>query len=172
MKRDGQLSIAVILIGLGAVFLLANLLNYDIGALFWPLVLVTVGLLLIFRPAPVATAFRPFGLEKFGAWKADSEDYWMFVGDIDLDYSDAELQPGITRLTVSGFVIEAELRIPAAVGVRLQSHAFVTDSNLNGEKTDHIGSGVSYVSENFASAEKKLDIELSGFVVSPKLRHA
>lgn len=172
MKRDGQLTIAIILIGVGAVFLIANFLNYEIGAIFWPVILVAFGLVLIFRPARVSGVFRPFGLERFGTWKAETEDYWMFVGDVDLDYHDAQLEDGNTGLNIGGFVVDAELRVPSEVGVRLSSHAFVTDSNLNGDKTDHIGSGVTYVSPNYESATKKLDFELSAFVVSLKLRHS
>ncbi len=172
MEKNGQVTMALVLIGLGALFLTANLLDIQVGRIFWPTLLVVAGLLLIFRPARLNAVFRPFGLERSGAWEASSEELRMFVGEVELDYTEAVLPDGVTRLRLGAFVTDADLRIPAEVGVRLVTSAFVTDANVNGDETDYIFSGLNYRSENYASATKKLDLEFSGFVVSLKVRHA
>jgi hypothetical protein len=171
MEKNGQLALALALILVGTLFLAANLFGVPAAPLFWPAVLVVIGIALIVRPTPVGSVFRPFGVERFGAWEAGDEHYAMFVGEVDLDYGQATLKDGVTRLDVKAFVVDAELRIPAEVGVRLTTGAFVTDASVNGEKTDHIFTGFAYKSANYESAGKKLDIDLNGFVVSLKLRH-
>ncbi|MBI3160027.1 MAG: hypothetical protein HYZ26_10560 [Chloroflexi bacterium] len=171
MQKNGQLAIALALIVIGALFLMANLMNFDVGRIFWPTVLVMAGLVLILRPVSLEKTFKPFGLERFGAWEPGDAEYAMFVGEIDLDFGQATLKDGVTKLGVKAFVADTELRIPAEIGVRLMTSAFVTDSNINGDKMDHIFSGVSHKSENYDAAPKKLDVDLTGFVVSLKLRH-
>ncbi len=172
MEKNGQVTLAVVLIALGALFLTANFLDINVGRIFWPTLLVVVGLVLIFRPARLNAMFRPFGLERLGAWEVKNEELWMFVGEVELDYTQAQLPEGETRLRLGAFVADTDLRIPADVGVRLVTSAFVTDANVNGDETDYIFSGLNYRSENYTSATRKLDIELSGFVVSLKVRHS
>lgn len=172
MGKNGQVTLAFVLIGAGILFLVASLFGVETGRIFWPTLLVIFGLVLILRPTGLTAAFRPFGMERDGNWQPQDEELWMFVGEVELDYREAELAEGLKRFRLGSFVSDVDLRVPAEVGVRLTTSAFVTDANVNGDETDYIFSGVNYKSANYDTATRQLDFEFTGFVVSLKLRHS
>lgn len=173
---NGRQVFALILIAFGVFLLVGNIYNVDIGELFWPLLLVVGGLVLIFRPAAIfAPGVKNMIIgesEKFGEWTPEDEEVRLFVGDIERDYRDAHLPDGVRRLVVRAFVCEVNLSVPAEVGIRAVTNTFVTDGNINGNKKDYVFSGLRYQSDNYETAAKKLNVEVGAFVSEFKLRHA
>jgi lia operon protein LiaF len=172
---QGRQVFALILIAFGALLLIGTIFNIDTGRLFWPLLLVIAGLVLILRPQAVfspGVKYQAIGeTDRYGEWDAVDEDIRVFVGDVNLDYEDAHLPDGETRLRVRAFVSDVDLRIPEEVGVRLVSAAFVTSANVNGDKRDYVMSEMRYESDNYAAAAKQLNIQINAFVDELSLKH-
>jgi len=172
---NGRQLIALLLIVFGALLLVGNISGIDTGRLFWPLLLVVGGLVLILRPQSVFSPgihYRGLGgMERYGQWDVNDEDIRMFVGEVDLDFEDANLADGVTTVQVSAFVSDTSLRVPADVGLRLVSNAFVTSASVNGDKHDYVMSNMRYESDNYPGATKQLNINFSAFVNDLTLRH-
>lgn len=50
MRKQGQRFLAIILIGIGGIMFVSNFLDIDSSDIFWPLVLILVGIWFIWRP--------------------------------------------------------------------------------------------------------------------------
>ncbi len=114
------------LVVVGLLFLLGNWLNINVWALIWPLALIVVGGWILLRPRAVAPGtnvdFRFLGeIKRGGAWQVAPEEMTAFVGDIDLDFRQAVVPVGETRLHLSGFVGDVHVTVPAGRGLRVPS---------------------------------------------------
>lgn len=169
MRHRSQLILGGFLLFFGLIFLLANLLDLDIWMLCWPVVLILVGVWLLFRPnivlGGVPLRIRVLGnVKRYGEWQVRDEEIWMFVGDVRLDLTRAQIPPGETRIRVVGFVGDVDLLAPRDVGVGVVSSAFLTDANLWGQKEDAFLTTVNRVSLGFESAERKVWLDTLFFV--------
>jgi hypothetical protein len=169
MRNRGQLIIGGGLILFGLLALFESLFNIDIGAIFWPLVLIGVGALLLLRPkfAPPGSEvwFRLFGgVNRNGAWQVRNEEVWMFIGDVRLDLSQAELPPGENTVQVSGFVGDIDLIIPTGIAIDVHSNGFVTSANWFGSKQDHFLTPAIFTSPDYEQAERRLKLITNFFV--------
>ena len=170
MRNRGQLIFGSILLILGISSLLSVIFDVDLGAFCWPIAFIIVGVWLLVRPrysspeAPVQ--IRPIGdLRRRNKWQVSDQEIWIFVGDIELDMSEAEIPSGLTTLRVYGFVGEVRLRAPREVGVAVSSWAIVTDAALWGKERDYLFSPVDETSPGYDAAERKIKLETYFFVV-------
>jgi lia operon protein LiaF len=165
----GQLAAGVVLLILGIVWLVGNILQIDFWAICWPTGLIVLGLILLFRPKLHLIGLGNVHLigeqRREGKWSVADEDIWTFVSDIHLDLSLASLPPGETTMRIYGFVGDVNLLIPREVGFTISSNAFFTDSNVLGESQEKFLSTMNYISPNYGSAERRIRLELSFFVV-------
>ncbi len=174
MTKRGQQLLAIFLIVLGALYLAANIFNFDAGELFWPLVFIAVGTILIFRPRAIA----PDNAEHYFArditldreWPAGGKEVRMFAGDIDIDLSRMELHPGENYYSVRFFAGDITVDVPAEVGLRVESTGFVVEAKVNGETSSNVMTGYTYQSVNFDTAEKKFILNTAAFAVDLKIR--
>lgn len=169
MRNQSQLVVGVIILLLGLIFLIGNLFNINVWAFIWPFILIVLGLWLLFRPRLVSTGtainFHPLGdVQRRGTWSVADEEIWMFVGDITLDFTNATLPPGETKLRVIGFVTDIDVFLPAEVGLSISSTAFLTDAKVFGEKNERFLIPVNVVSDNYEAAERKIHLETVLFV--------
>lgn len=168
--------LALALIGFGALYLVANLLNLDADKLFWPLILILVGGILIFRPDifridPDVKLGFVRNLDLDGNWKVENKSYMNFVGEFDLDLREAEIPAGETVIRLSGFVNEVKLRVPEDIGVRVDTSAFVTEGQpFDAEKTTYLLNGMHYKSEGYETAKQKIHLEMNCFVADVRLK--
>lgn len=169
MSKRSQQILAFILIGLGGLYLIANFVNIDPSDIFWPLVLILIGALFIFRPKYVAPDnARVFfaGDKDFGSdWDVQDEDLRMFAGDISIDLDRAKLPAGKTTFSVRCFASDIDIHIPEDVGLKISSTGFVVETKFDGESKSNVMTGFDYQSDNFASAEKKLHLITQSFAV-------
>lgn len=175
MINRGQLTIGVILILLGLVLLLGTLFEINLWAVCWPAGLIALGIWLILRPRlagpGIGTQAVLLGdLRRRGNWAVQNEEIWLGVADVDLDFSGAEIPLGETRIRIYGFVGDVDVFVPAEVGVSVYAAGFVVDSNLLGHDQDAILVPVEAVSENYNTAERRLRIEMTGFVCDLKVK--
>jgi lia operon protein LiaF len=155
---------------LGVVMLLGNYFDFDLGSFFCPAVIILLGVWLLVSPRRKERAgnlrIAPFGdVKRYGDWQAADEDILMFVGDVKLDYSQADLMPGETHLRLSGFVSDVDIIVPEDVGLSVSSIAFVSDMNLNRQKMERFFFPFDYTSPGYAEKERQLKIEMFFFVV-------
>jgi predicted membrane protein len=174
MNKRSQRILAFILIALGGLYLLANIIDIDPSDIFWPLVLILIGFVFIFRPrylAPEHAQVFFAGDKDFGAdWQVQDEDLRMFAGDIFIDLGKAQLPAGTTTFAVRCFASDIDIIIPEDVGLRISSTGFVVETKFDGETKSNVFTGFDYKSDNFGSAEKKFDLITQSFAVELNIR--
>jgi predicted membrane protein len=175
MRNQGQLTIAVVIILIGAIFLIGNLLDVDVWVFCWPIGLILLGLWLLFRPQLVgsdaAVGQKLLGnIRRKGVWQVTDEEFWLGIGDVRLDMTEAEIPIGETRIDVWHFVGDVRLVVPEGVGVKLSSSAFFVDARLFNRKVDSILTHVEMTSEDYETAERKIRLGTSSFVGEIRVR--
>jgi predicted membrane protein len=177
MRNQGELILGVVVILLGVLFLIGNVFDVDVWALCWPIGLILLGLWVLLRPQLVgsdaAVRQKLIGdIRRTGTWQVTDEEFWIGIGDVRLDLSEAEIPPGETRLRVFGFVGTVRLIAPEDVGISLSSSAFVADVRLFGRKRDSILVPVHMTSDDYETAERKIRLETTAFVGDVRVRRA
>ena len=177
MRIPGQVIFGILIIVIGLAFLLGNVFDVDVGALCFPTALILLGVWLLLRPRlvgpDIGLRFRIFGpIRRSGAWQVADEEMWLFVGDVHLDMTQAEIPPGETRIRVFGFVGDVRLLVPEGVGVSVSSMAFVTDARVLGQRRDGFLVPVHLTSDDYEAAERKVHLETMFFVTDVRVRQA
>ena len=175
MRNQGQLFIGIVLVLVGLMFLIGHLFDINVWAFCWPLGLILLGVWLLLRPQLVSsdTAVRQRllgDIHRDGVWQVADEEIWIGVGDVDLDMTSADIPVGETRLRVFGFVGDVDVLVPAGVGVSVSSTAFVTDARVLGQKRDRFLAPLHLASEDYETAERKVRLETTFFVVGLKVK--
>lgn len=177
MRNQGQIFIGGVIILVGLLFLIGNVLHIDVGVFCMPLALILLGVWLLLRPYLVGpsttlgwTLFGP--VRRSGAWQVTDQEFWLFVGDVILDFTQADIPTGETTLRLFGFVGNIRLRVPEGVGVALSSLAFLTEAKVLGEKRSGMFGPLRLTSEGYELAERKIKLELTFFVADVKTKQA
>lgn len=173
MINRGQLTIGIMLVLLGVIFLLGTVFNINVWAICWPAGLIALGVWLILRPRLVGTGAEVVllgELRRSGSWAVRDEEIWLGIADADLDLTRAEIPTGETRFRIFGFVGDVDVLVPAGIGVSVSASGFVIDSDLLGHDRETFLTPVEAVSEDYASAERKLRIEMTCFVCDLKVK--
>lgn len=170
MPRYSQRIIGIILLTLGLIFLIAVLFDVNFWMVCWPSLLILVGLWYLFRPSFILDSqpvtIKPFGdIKQYGTWKVADKEIWMFVGDVKLDLSRAEIPTGLTTIRIYGFVGDVDLLTTADIGVSVSANGFVTDAKLWGTKQERFLSGIQQLNPAYSTAEKQINLETYFFVL-------
>lgn len=175
MRTDGRIIVGVGIIVVGLVILVGNLLNVDLGFLCLPAILILLGIGLLLRPWLVSpdTAVRAsvFGpIRRSGAWAVADEEIWLFVGDVNLDLSEAEIPPGETTIRVFCLVSSIRLIVPEGIGVSVSPLALLASVKLLGRKRDIFFAQSSMSSEAYEAAERRIRLEPACLVADVSAR--
>jgi lia operon protein LiaF len=175
MRNQGQLIAGVAIIAIGLIILFSNLLDINLWGLCWPALLIVLGLWLLLRPQMVGrdahVSVKLIGdFDRAGAWEPVDEEFWVLVGDIDLDLTGTSIPVGETRFRTYGFVGDVELIVPRDVGVAVTSTAFVSDVKAFGDRRETFLAPLEVTSENYAAAERKVRLLTYAFVGDVKVR--
>jgi hypothetical protein len=175
MRNRGQFVFGAILLALGLISLISAAFHIDFGALCWPILLIAVGVWLVLRPRLTGPDSNADVLllgerRRRGNWTVKNEEIWMGVGAIELDMTQATIPSGETVIRFYTFVADSDVYVPRAVGVAIQVNGFVIDSDLLGRDYDSFFSPVEVTSDNYAEAECRLRIEMTGFVANLKVK--
>lgn len=159
--------IAIILIGVA--LLLGNIFDIDFGVYCWPTFLILLGVWLLVKPQmtdPDTTLTQKFigDVYRSGDWEVNDEEFWAFVLDYDLDFTKAMIPKGETRLRANAFVNEFDVIVPENVGVSVTATGFVSTLKVNGEEREAILSPVKWETADFATAERRIRLEVNSFV--------
>jgi hypothetical protein len=174
MWNRGQLIIggAVILIGL--LLLVGALVDVDVGVFCFPIALILLGVWVLVRPQLVApgtgVAMRILGdVRRSGAWEVTEGEFWVGIGDVRLDLTEAEVPVGKTSLRIYGFIGDVRLLVPEGLGVSVASTALISDARVLGHKTDTFLGTFYWESEGFEAAERKIQVETIHFIVNTRI---
>ena len=175
MRSRTQLIFGGFLILFGILSLVSNLFNVDFGDFCLPTVLILMGVVIIFRPRmlPTDTDFKlvPLGdVRRLGDWQVTNEEFWIFIGNLHLDLSGAEIPEGETTYRIFSFIGDVRLYLPEEIGASVSNMAFITDDRFLGEKRGGILTPVEWSSEGYEEAERKVRIERISFLGSVKVR--
>lgn len=169
MNRNGQLILGALLLLAGALFLAGELFQVNLWAFCFPVGLIALGLILMFRerifPPGSGASFHPLGdIRRRDAWQVRDETIYLFVGDIKLDLRTAEVPPGLSTMQAYGFVGSVDVIAPADVGVELICTAFVTDADLWGNKADYFLNPVERRSPGYETTNRQVRLVLAYFI--------
>lgn len=169
MKNKTAVLIGSILIILGAFSIIDALFGINLWALIFPLILIGLGLLILFRPKtlPGGSNFilRFVGeTDKSQAWTVEPAEYWSFVGSMKLDLSQAVIPEGETSIVMYSFVNDLEIILPTDAGLRLLAKGFVHDTKVKGYKEDHIFAPFEYETPDYEIQTRKITIQSLSFV--------
>jgi predicted membrane protein len=177
MRNQGQLVMGLIIIAVGVVILFGNLFNINLWAICWPTGLILLGLWVLVRPRMVRDGSEvtlvPLGnVRRDETWHVADEEFWVFVGDIDLELGRADLPVGETTFRTYGFVADVEIVVPAEAGVAVTSTAFVSNIKAFGDKKEGFLMPLHVVSDNYDTAERRVHLHCYSFVGEVKVRRA
>jgi predicted membrane protein len=174
MKR-WQIILGTILISLGIFALVEALFEIDLWRYIWPLILVGLGLLLIFRPrmaGPGVNVQMPIhaDVKMKGRWTATKHEIWTFVGSIRLDFTDAEFPEGEAVIKVFGFVPDITVIVPDDVILDVDSSAFVSEIKTPEGKSERFLAPLEYHRGDSPDALKKVTLQTAAFVSEVKVK--
>jgi predicted membrane protein len=175
MRNQGQLMLGLVVVVFGVALLVGNLLDVDLWALLWPSALILLGLWVLLRPqlvgSDVAVRQKLLGsIRRSGAWQVSDEEFWLGIGDVKLDLTEAEIPTGETRLRAWNFVGDVRLDLPEDVGVSLNVNALVVDARMFGKKRESFLVPVNMTSDDYETAERRIRLETTGFVGDVRVR--
>lgn len=175
MRNRGQLLLGVGLVLLGIIFLLSNIFQINLWPFCWSIGLILLGVFLVLRPRLVGpdtgTHVSLLGdTRRRGAWTVRNEEFWLGVGDMDLEMTEALIPPGETTLRFYTVVGDVDMYIPQTVGVSVRAFAFVVDGDLLGRDYESFFTPVEVASEGYAAAERRIRVEVYGFITDLKVR--
>ena len=175
MSNRGQLIAGVAIIVVGMIILIGNVFNINLWSICWPTALIFLGVWLLVGPrlrrnGPEVTILPIADVRRDETWDISDEDFWLFVGDIDLDLTQAEIPLGETRFQVYGFAGDVELQVPADVGVAISCVAFVSTIKAFGDVQEKFLVSQSSTSDNYATADRKIRVNVTCFVGEVKVK--
>jgi lia operon protein LiaF len=169
MRHKYQRRFGVIIILFGLILLFSNITGIRLWSYIWPLLLVGVGIWMILRPQKFSwnsdVKFRFLGgMDHKGAWSLKDENIVSLIGEVNLDLTQAEISPGETHIELRGFVGDIDVIVPADAGIAVTSSSFVTSANAFGYKQNYFLTPYEVESDNYATAERKVHLDLGFFV--------
>jgi predicted membrane protein len=169
MRPRGMVIFGIILISLGVLALISSLTNIDFGAICFPTVLILLGIFVLMRPRMVRgdteLHFQLLGdVKRMGAWTVVKEEIWSFIGDIDIDLSQAQVPAGETTLHAYNFIGDVEIYVPAGVGLAIVADGFLNSVKWMGSKQDNFLTTTHLTTEGYEQAERKVRVEVTSFI--------
>ncbi|HVN52796.1 MAG TPA: cell wall-active antibiotics response protein LiaF [Anaerolineaceae bacterium] len=175
MRNRPQLIIGAVLVIWGILALLETVFHINFWAICWPTLFILVGIWLIFRPRMVSSGtgveMRIIGdIRRTGFWQVIPAEFWTGIGNIDLDFSSAEIPTGETTLRMYGLIGDVDLVFPPEVGLAVSTGGFVVTTKILGNKQDSILAPVEYTSPDYSTAERKIRLVLIYFIADLDIR--
>jgi len=175
MRSKGQIIFGLVILLIGVSLLIDNLFHISIWSFFWPLTIIALGVWMLLRPRSLAPGAkvrqRLLGdIRRKGEWQVANEDFWVLIGAIKLDMTEAQIPDGETLIRTYGFIGDIKLVLPEGIGISASCTSFVTDAKAFGQKTNNIMSPFEFVSDDYVAAERKVRLECTHFIADLKLR--
>jgi lia operon protein LiaF len=91
-------------------------------------------------------------------WQIEDLNTWVGVGDISLDLSTAMLKEGVNTIDLSGGIGDVKILVPENLPIKVNADVKLGEVKIFDNKQSGISRFVSYESDNYALAEKKVEI--------------
>ncbi|RXI98257.1 hypothetical protein DS745_18145 [Anaerobacillus alkaliphilus] len=91
-------------------------------------------------------------------WQIDEMKTWVGVGDISLDLSTAMLKEGVNTIDLSGGIGDVKIFVPEDLPIKINADVKLGEVKIFDNKQAGTSRFVSYESENYQNAEKKVQI--------------
>ena len=169
MHNRGHYHVGIILIVVGVIFLIARILDISIWGIFWPLILMGLGVWLLLRHRtidPDTSVSQKFigDIRREGSWQVTNEEIQIFIGDVELDMTRATIPDGMIKIRIFGFIGDVDILVPRDVGLSVSTTGFITDAKVLGHKEDKFLSGIHRTSDNYEKAKQKIQLETNFFI--------
>jgi len=174
MKNRGLLIFGGVLILLGILSLIENIFHIDFGAYFFPLILIGIGVWLLVRPRLEAPGRLRFigDMNRSGPWEVTEEEHTVFVGDTRMDFTQATLPEGETRIVLNGFVGDIRVIVPRDMAVRLLCQGFTHTIHWFGSHQDNfLTSYDASTVPDYGQAARRLCLDVNYFVTTVRLKY-
>ncbi len=177
MRKQGQAIIGVAIILFGLLILIDAVFDIDFGILCWPTVLILLGIWILIRPwilgPDTALHVSPFGpVRRSGTWSVNDQEIWMFVGDVRLDFTEADIPLGETKFQVFSFVGDVRARVPEGVGVSASSTSVINTVRMMDKKREAFVFPTELTSEGYEAAERKIHLHTTCFIADLRVKQA
>ncbi len=177
MRNQSQILIGGAIILFGLLFLIGAVFDVDAGTLCVPTGLILLGIWILVRPRLVSPdtslhmrLFGPF--RRAGDWPVADQEIWILVGDILLDFTEAEIPLGETPIRVFGFVDNVRVQVPEGVGVSASSTALISNVRGLGRRREGFVAPVHLTSDGYEAAERKIRLDVTGFIADLRVKQA
>jgi predicted membrane protein len=169
MRSRGFMFIGILLIFFGLLALVSNLTGIEFGNFCFPVGLILIGVWVLARPRMVKSGaqveFNILGEHKrSGVWAVKPVEIWSGVGEVKLDFTQAEVPPGETRIHIYSLVGDIMLRPGANMGLQLTANGLVNSIKWMGAKQDNFLNSVQLTNPEFAQADRKLFVEVTALI--------
>ncbi len=175
MKNRGQIVLGGLLMAAGLLYLIAILFDIDLRGSVWAILLILLGIWLLFRPAVSKDSqdeYLLFGdVVRSGRWKPANETFWMLIGDVKLDLTDAELPVGETVIRANMLIGDMKVIASPDLPMIVSSAGLIRELNLFGQKQDAFLSPAEMQTPNYAGAERRIRLESTALIGGLKVKH-
>jgi lia operon protein LiaF len=178
LKSDSRKVIGGLIIGLGIIFLIDSLFDFDFWNFIWklwPVALIVLGVYILrnqsrfrgdFKSGDMSSDSRLFGdmdISLSGKEVVDHH-YSTLIGDVKIDLTGAEFVPGEKKISISFLIGDVRIKIPENIPVKLSSQSLIGDIRFDDMKRDGFFQKLDHVDDNYESAGKKLFLSVSGVI--------
>jgi predicted membrane protein len=165
-----EVIIALLFIVFGFLLLASNLGLFAFDwSMVWALILIALGGWFIwraFQPQPFVA--QPGAAYGFGDYHPDlagkeirKENFSHGFGDFDLDLTRAVFPDGTNSVRASHGFGDVTVILPRDLAVRVKASGGFGDVHVFGQRSEGIGPVLTFQSEDYATAARKLDLEVS-----------
>jgi len=174
MKNRTQMGIGLALIVVGLIYVISILLDIDLRGSFWAFLLIILGIWLLLRPGFSGSDggdFRFFGdVVRRGAWKVSGQEHWSFIGDVKLDFTEAEIPQGETVIRKYAFLGDFKVIAPPDLPLSLSATGMISEVRLFGQKRDGFFVPNDLATPGYENADRKIRLEMVTFLGGVKVR--
>ncbi len=164
MKAQGQVILGIVLIAVGLLAILDRWLGISLGRVFFPLLLIALGVWVMLRPSRVAAGTR-VAQQLFGdVVRRDTvadEDILVLLGDVKIDWRAADWPSTPVQVRVSGLLGDVRVKVPEDVGVALDCRLAIGSLRLDDRKQDAFFAQTQLRTDGYEDARWKLAIEVT-----------
>jgi hypothetical protein len=177
MRTRTMIYVGVGLIVLGILALISNLTGVNFGTFCFPVGLIALGLLVLFRPRMtrdgVEVHFELLGeIRRGGVWQVKAEELWTFIGDTKLDFSQAQLPEGETMIRINNFIGDITLSVPPGFALALNTDTVISSVKWFGAKQDQVLSGLELTTPEFANSDRSVRVKVFSLIGDIKVKPA
>jgi predicted membrane protein len=173
MTKRGQVILGSALLLLGIFALVGVVFQIDWGLLCWPALLILLGVWLLFRPQfeTAGTHILLLGdVRRNGIWQVTKETYWIGIGDVRLDFSQAEVPVGETVIQINGLIGALRVTAPPGFALAISASGLIINSTIFENHADHFLTPVEECTPGYETAERRVRLDSVRFINDLKIR--